>query len=148
MDYEKITFLLIAHKLRSRNNVLNALAGSTWGMDKETFICSYKTIVRSMVNYAPSLSDTQWRNIQIWQNASLRTVTGCLKISSPNQLREKTEILPVKEYNIMLRKQFHLGCHRRCHRNYNITQVVTLLRHVRKDHSKNEENIRNCMKDS
>ncbi|XP_037825851.1 uncharacterized protein LOC119613856 [Lucilia sericata] len=120
----------ITHKLRSRNKVLKALAGSTWGMDKETLLATYKTIGRSVVNYAapvwsPSLSDTQWRNIQSCQNAALRTVTGCLQITSEHHLHEETKVLPVKEHNVMLTKQFLLGCHRRNHPNFNIIQLDT-----------------------
>ncbi|XP_037823665.1 uncharacterized protein LOC119612022, partial [Lucilia sericata] len=120
----------ITHKLRSRNKVLKALAGSTWGMDKETLLATFKTIDRSVINYAapvwsPSLSDTQWRNIQSCQNAALRTVTGCLQITSEHHLHEETKVLPVKEHNVMLTKQFLLGCHRRSHPNFNITQLDT-----------------------
>ncbi|XP_037811763.1 uncharacterized protein LOC119603706 [Lucilia sericata] len=124
----------ITHKLRSRNKVLKALAGSTWGMDKETLLATYKTIGRSVVNYAapvwsPSLSDTQWRNIQSCQNAALRTVTGCLQITTEHHLHEETKILPVKEHNVMLTKQFLLGCHRRSHPNFNIIQLDTPPKH-------------------
>ena len=47
----------ITHKLRSRNKVLKALAGSTWGMDKETLLATYKTIGRYAAPVcSPSLS--------------------------------------------------------------------------------------------
>lgn len=34
---------------KSKINVLKALAGSTWGQDKETLFINYKSICRSMV---------------------------------------------------------------------------------------------------
>ncbi|XP_046811171.1 uncharacterized protein LOC124420855 [Lucilia cuprina] len=56
------------------------------------------------------------------QYAALRTVTGCLQITSEHHPQEETMVLPVKEHNVMLTKQFFLGCHRRSHLNFNITQ--------------------------
>ncbi|KAI8117189.1 hypothetical protein CVS40_10885 [Lucilia cuprina] len=137
----------ITNKLQSRNKVLKALAGSTWGMDKETLLATYKTIGRSVVNYAApvwssSLSDTQWRNIQSCQNTALRTVTGCMQITSQYYLHEETKVLPVKKHNVMLTRQFLLGCHRRSHPNFNITQLHAPPRHVRKELRIYEESIR------
>ena len=43
---------VINAKMRRRNKVLKALAGTTWGMDKETIITTYKAIGRSLLNYA------------------------------------------------------------------------------------------------
>ena len=50
-------------KLLKTNNVLKALAGSTWGKDKKTILITYKAINQSVLNYCspvwtPSLSDT------------------------------------------------------------------------------------------
>ncbi|KAM7349824.1 uncharacterized protein ACRADG_008603 isoform 1-T6 [Cochliomyia hominivorax] len=142
----------ITHKMRSRNKVLKALAGSTWGMDKETLLATYKTICRPVANYAvpvwtPSLCDTQWKNIQNCQNAALRTITGCLQMSSIHHLHEETKILPIREHNEMLSKQFLLGCHRRDHPNFNITQLELPPRHVRKDIRIHEYSIQRYMQD-
>ncbi|KAI8126624.1 hypothetical protein CVS40_3402 [Lucilia cuprina] len=113
----------ISHKLGSRNKVLKALAGSTWGMDKETLLATYKTIGRSVVNYAapvwsPSQNDTHCQNDC---NGLLANYLG----TSP----------------AMLTKQFLLGCHRRSHPNFYITQLDTPPRHVRKDLRMYEEHI-------
>ena len=73
----------ICDKMKSRNKVLKALAGSSWGADKETLLTSYNAIGRSVVSYAAPVwsantSATQWKHIQTCQNAALRTATGCL----------------------------------------------------------------------
>ena len=41
----------IAVKVQQRNNVLKALAGSTWGCDKETLLTTYLAIGRSILSY-------------------------------------------------------------------------------------------------
>ena len=53
----------ITVKVQQHNNVLKALAGSTWGCDKETLPTTYQAIGRSMLSYCspvwtPSLMDT------------------------------------------------------------------------------------------
>ena len=73
----------IAAKVQQRNNVLKALAGSTWGCDKETLLTTYQAIGRSILSYCcpvwtPSLTDTNWSRLQRAQNSALRINTGCL----------------------------------------------------------------------
>ena len=41
----------IGVKVQQRNNVLKALAGSTWGCDKETLLTTYQAIGRSILSY-------------------------------------------------------------------------------------------------
>ncbi|XP_046803859.1 uncharacterized protein LOC124419270 [Lucilia cuprina] len=118
----------ICNKMRSRNKVINSLAGSTWGMDKETLLTTYQTIGRSVVNYAapvwtPRVSDTKWKKLKSCQNAALRTVTGCIQMPCEEHLHDETKMLSVKEHNIILSKQFLLGCHRRDHPNHHLTEL-------------------------
>ncbi|XP_059219026.1 uncharacterized protein LOC106085920 [Stomoxys calcitrans] len=115
----------ICNKVKSRNKVLKSLAGSTWGADKETLLTTYKAIGRSVVSYAAPVwscqrCDTQWNNIQICQNAALRTATGCLLSSHVDHLDQETKILPVRRHNYMLSKQYLLGCYRRNHPNHHL----------------------------
>ena len=63
------------NKIRKRNSVLKALAGSSWGKDKELLTTTYKTISRIVVNYAapiwtPALRDTHWSKLQAAQNST------------------------------------------------------------------------------
>ena len=65
-------------KVSKRNNVLKALAGTSWGKDEELLLNSYKATGRAIVNYAapvwtPSLAETHWSRLQTSQNAALRT---------------------------------------------------------------------------
>ena len=42
----------VAERLSSRNNILKALAGTSWGQQKETLLMTYKAGGRSIINYA------------------------------------------------------------------------------------------------
>ncbi|KNC26534.1 hypothetical protein FF38_04164 [Lucilia cuprina] len=53
-----------------------------------------------LLQLSASLSDT---------HVALRTVTGCLQITSEHYLQEETKILQVKEHNVMMIKQFLMG---------------------------------------
>ena len=73
-----------ATRVSNRNNVLKALAGTTWGQQKETILMTYKAIGRSVANYgAPvwstNASATSIGKIQIAQNEALRIATGSFK---------------------------------------------------------------------
>ncbi|KAL1447470.1 hypothetical protein WDU94_012425 [Cyamophila willieti] len=78
-------------KVQKRNNVLKALAGSTWGKEKEIIVTTYKAIGRSVMNYAapiwsPQACNSNWKKLQISQNAALRTATGCHLMSHQDHL--------------------------------------------------------------
>ena len=60
------------------NNMLKALAGSSWGHDKETLLMTYNALGKFIANYtAPAwstnASDSSFKKIQTAQNAALRT---------------------------------------------------------------------------
>ena len=110
------------NKIRKRNSVLKALAGSSWGKDRELLTTTYKAISRSVVNYAapvwtPALRDTHWSKLQAAQNSSLRVITGCTKMTHIDELHRETKLLPVKEHNTMLSRQFLLQTHQTNHPN-------------------------------
>ena len=118
-----------ADKISKRNNILRALAGSSWGKDKETITTTYKAIGRSCLNYCapiwtPTLSETNWISLQAVQNAALRTATGCVKKSSISHLHSETKLLQVKEHNMLLSKQFHLATKKQGHPNFSIPHQV------------------------
>ena len=63
----------VAERVPGRNNILKALAGTSWGQQKETLLMTYKAVGRSIINYAapvwsPNLHDTNYRKIQYTQN--------------------------------------------------------------------------------
>lgn len=103
----------IKTRLKTRNNVMKRIAGSTWGKQKETLITTYKAISRPLINYGapiwtPQLSDTHWQSLQTSQNAALRTATGCHLMSDVEHLHAETMVLPVKIHNEMLSQQYTL----------------------------------------
>ena len=61
--------------------MLKALAGSSWGQDKETLLLTYKSLGKSIASYAAPVwstnaSESSFKKIQKAQNVSLRTATG------------------------------------------------------------------------
>ena len=67
----------VAERVSNINNILQALAGSSWGQQKETLLMTCKTVGRSIINYAApvwstNIRDTNDRNIQYTQNEALR----------------------------------------------------------------------------
>ena len=110
-------------KVHSKNNVLKALSGTTWGKEKEIILNSYKSIGRSTFNYccqiwSPNLSDTNWTKLQAAQNEALRVATGCVKKTHIDHLHEECKILPVKEHCEMISQQFLLSTQQANHPNH------------------------------
>ena len=86
----------VAERVSSRNNILKALAGTSWGQQEETLLMTYKAVGRSVINYAApvwskNLRDINYRNIQYTQNEALRIATGCHKMSSVDHLHVEAE---------------------------------------------------------
>ena len=76
----------VPDRIDKRNNLLNALAGSSWGQDMETLLLTYNALGKFIASYtAPvwitNASDSSFKKIQTAQNAALRTATGAHKIS-------------------------------------------------------------------
>ena len=103
-------------KAKAKTNILKALAGSTWGQQKETLTLTYKTIVRSTLEYgnpiwSPSIKNTNWDRLQRVQNQGLRIATGCLTMSSIDHLHQETKVIPIKPHCELLTKQFLSSAH-------------------------------------
>ena len=124
-------------KVIKRNNILKALAGSSWGKEKEVLKTTYTAISKSVLSYAapiwtPTLSETNWAELQRAQNASLRTITGCTKMTDVGHLHTETKEMPVKEHCEMLSRQFLLGSARPSHPNHKNMQEAPkrLMKHT------------------
>ena len=105
----------VAERVSGRNNILKALAGTSWGQQKETLLMTYKAVGRSIINYAapvwsPNLHDTNYRKIQYTQNEALRIATGCHKMSSVDHLHTEAEMLKVREHSELLSAQYSARC--------------------------------------
>ena len=60
----------VAKRVSKRNNILKALAGTSWGQQKETLLMTYKAIGRLIANYAAPVWSTNvsMEKIQVAQN--------------------------------------------------------------------------------
>ena len=99
----------IAVKVQQRNNLLKALAGSTWGCDKETLLTTYQVIGHSIFSYCchvwtPSHMGTNGSRLQRAQNCSH-------KIADIAKLHQETRELPLRQHNELIFQQFAIACH-------------------------------------
>ena len=100
-----------ATRVSNRNNILKALAGTTWGQQKETILMTYKAIERSVANcgapvWSTNANVTSIGKIQIAPNEALRIATGSHKMSGIDHLHNETEMLTVKQHSDLLFAQY------------------------------------------
>ena len=101
-------------KAKSKLNILKALAVSTWGQDKGTIVITYKSIIRSTLEYAapvwiPSVCPSNWDKLESIQNQALRIASGCLLMSSSDHIHQECKVLPLKQHSQLLCKQYLAG---------------------------------------
>ena len=104
----------VANRVSKRNNVLKALAGTNWGQQKETLLMTYKTLGRSIANYAAPVwsintSESNIGKIQCARNELLRIITGSHKMSSIDHIHSETKMLQVDHLNL-LSAQYLVQC--------------------------------------
>ena len=102
--------------MQQRNNVLNALAVSTWGSDKETLLTAYQAIRRSILSYSfpvwtPSIKDTNWSRLKRAHISELIIFTDCHKMADVAELLQEALELPVCQHNELVSQQFAIACH-------------------------------------
>jgi hypothetical protein len=117
----------IAIRLANCLQILKALAGTSWGQQKETLLITFKCLMLSIINYAapiwfPNASKTSIAILQVIQNAALRVVTGNLKMSNIDHLHSETKVLKVGPHLEMLCSQFLANALQDLHISH---QVVT-----------------------
>ena len=100
----------VAERVSGRNNILKALAGTSWGQQKETLRMTYKVVGSSIINYAAPVLESNYRKIQYTQNEALRITTGCHKMSSIDHLHTGAEMLKVREHSELLCAQYLARC--------------------------------------
>ena len=81
--------------------IYKALTGTSWGKNKETLIHTYKSITRSILEYActiwaPLISTTNFNHLQIVQNQIARIATGRTAYTNNNIVYRKAKLLPVE----------------------------------------------------
>ena len=91
--------------------MVKALAGTSWGQDKETLLLTYKVLVKTKLDYAapvwsPNAKPSSLKRLQTIQNSGLRVVTGSHKLASEDHLHAETKVLPVPDHLAMLNSQY------------------------------------------
>ena len=104
----------VAERVSGRNNILEALAGTSWGQQKETLLMTYKAVSRSII-ITPHLFGVQTYMTPTTeksntQNEALRIATGCHKMSSIDHLHTEAEMLKVREHSELLSAQYLARC--------------------------------------
>jgi hypothetical protein len=127
----------VATRVKQRNATLRALAGVSWGQDKETLAMTYKATGRSILNYATPVwseitSDSNLAKLQVAQNSALRTITGCHKMAASDHLHQECAMLPVKDHSHLLSAQYLASCTEPAHPNHWITQAAAPPRRMKK----------------
>lgn len=102
-------------KAKKKLNVIKALAGTSWGQDQETLVITYKSICRSVLEYAspiwsPAISPTSWNKLQSVQNSALRVATGCYLKTNPAHLHQETKVLPLQDHCKLIAQQYLAAC--------------------------------------
>ena len=125
-------------KINGRNNILKALAGTSWGLEKETLLTTYKATSGSLLNYCapiftPHVSDSNWDSLQTAQNAALRIATGCVKMTDRDHLHAECKSMPVKAHCEMLSKQFLLATTQPHHPNHSDLDDLPDPRHTKRN---------------
>ena len=116
----------VSDRIDKINNMLKALAGSSWGHDKETLLIAYKALDKYIANYAAPVwstnaSDSSFKTIQTAQNAVLRTATGAHKMASIDHLHQESLTLRVKDHSDMISAQYLVNCLEEDHVSHDIT---------------------------
>ena len=100
-----------AKKVSQRLRIMKSLAGTSWGQDKESLLVTYKTLIRTKIDFAapvwvPNAKPSPVKRLQSVQNAGLRLATGSHKMASQSHLHNESKMLSVQEHLNMLSAQF------------------------------------------
>ena len=105
----------VSDRINKKNNMLKALAGLSWGQDKETLLLTYTALGKFIASYAAPVwstnaSDASFKKIQTAQNAALRTASGAPKMASIDHLHQESLTMRVKDHSDMLPAQYIVNC--------------------------------------
>ena len=78
-------------------------------------MATYKAVMRPGLNYAsaiwsPLASSTSINNLQVIQNAALRTATGCTQDTNIQYMHDETLILPIHDHIQLHASQYKYKC--------------------------------------
>ena len=116
----------VTYRIDKRNNILNALAGSSCGQERETLLLTYNALGKSIASYAAPVwstnaSDSSFKKIQTAQNAALRTATGAHTMDSIDHFHQESLTMKVKDHSDMLSVQYLVNCLEEDHVCHGIT---------------------------
>ena len=116
----------VSDRIDKKNNMLNALAGSSWGQEKETLLLTYNVLGKYIASYAvpvwsSNASDSSFKKIQTAQNAAARTATVTHKMASIDHLHQESLTLKVRDHSDMLSAQYLVNCLEEDHVYHGIT---------------------------
>ena len=105
----------VSDRINQRNNMLKALAGSSWVQDKETLLLTYNTLGKYIASYvtpvwSTNASDSSFKKIQTAQKAASRTATGAHKMASIDHLHQESLTPRVKDHSDMIAAQYLVNC--------------------------------------
>ena len=125
-NYVSDRIFQIKKRINKINNMLKALAGSSWGQDKETLLLTNNALEKSIASYTAPVwrtneSDSSFKKIQTAHNAALRTATVPHKMASIDHLHQESLTLRVKDHSDMLSAQYLVNCLEEDHVSHGIT---------------------------
>ena len=82
--------------------IIKALTATSWGKQNDTLMATYRAVTRPALAYATSIwsplaSSTSINKMQVMQNATLMTATGCTQDTNIH-LHEETLTLPIHKH--------------------------------------------------
>ena len=120
----------------SRLQILKALAGTSWGQNKELLLLTYKALVLPVILYAapiwyPNVSATNILRLQRVQNEALRIITGCHRMSCVDHLHSECKILKVESHLNLVASQFLANAKKVSHVSHEVVADRRLPRRLR-----------------
>ena len=120
-------------KAQNSLKITKALAGTSWGKQKECLLATYKTITRPIIEYAstvwsPIASTTNTNKLQVIQNSALRTATGNTIDTNTPHLHQETQVLPIAEHLKLHASQLRQKARDPEHPLYSLTHQPELTR--------------------
>ena len=109
--------------------IIKALTAPRWGKQKETLMVTYKAVMRPALEYSSSVwsplaSSTSINKLQVMQNATLSTATGCTQDTNIQHLHDETLTPPIHEHLQLHASQYKHNIH---HILYTNTQHILTL---------------------
>ena len=94
----------VACWIDKRNNMLNALVGSSWGLDKDTLLLTYNALRKYIASHAAPIcstnaSDSGFQKIQTAPNSALNTATGAHMMASIDHLHQESLTLKIRDHS-------------------------------------------------